>query len=189
MVLDELDKKIIENVQRKGRVALSRISENVGVSHVAIKRRLDKLEKNGWVSISAGLNGEKLDLKLATVTAEIENYDRLSGLLEQFESCPRTIHLSSIGGSKILSILVGEDLSTLESVLGTCYLRTREGVRNSSVEIGNPPKYPKFLPIRITGKKMKRKTPCGTECRKCGRFLEGMCPGCPSTRYYRGSLF
>jgi len=189
LVLDELDKKIIENIQRKGRVSLSRISKNVGVSHVAVKRRLDKLEKNDLVNISAALNGEKLDLRLAAVTAEIENYDRLSELLEQFENCPRTIYLASVGGSKILSILVGEDLSTLESVLGTCYLRTKQGVRNSSVEIGNPPKYPKFLPIRITGEKSKRKTPCGTECRECGRFLEGMCLGCPGTRYYRGTLF
>lgn len=188
MALDQLDKRIIERIQRDGRVALSRISETVGVSHVAIKRRLDKLEKNGWIDISTGLSGEKLDLRFATITAEIENYEKLTHILDQYEDCPRMIYLSSTGGSNILAVLAAEDLSTLESILGTCCLRTSEGVRRSSVEIGKPPRYPKFLPIRITGNKLKRKTPCGLECRKCGRYSEEICLGCPATRYYRGSL-
>lgn len=189
MVLDELDKRIIENIQRNGRVPLSRISESVGISHVAIKRRLDKLQKNDWVNISLGLNGEKLDLKIAMVTVEVENYGRLEKLLDQFEKCPRMVYLSSFGGSKIVAIIVGENLSTLESVLGTCFLRVKKGVRGSTIDIGRPPRYPKFLPIRIIGKKTKRKTPCGgIECRKCKRFLEEECLGCPTTRYYRGHL-
>jgi len=188
-VLDELDKRIIESIQRNGRIPLSRISESVGISHVAIKRRLDKLRENGWISISSGLNGEKLDLKLAMVTAEVENYSILNKLLNQFEKCPRIVYMSSFGGSKIVAIILGENLSTLESVLGTCFLRVRKGVRGSTVDIGSLPKYPKFLPIRIVGKKTKRKTPCGgIECRKCKRFLEEECLGCPTTRYYRGRL-
>jgi len=187
-VFDELDKRIIENIQRNGRIALSRMSERVGVSHVAIKRRLDKLRKDDWINISSGLNVEKLNLKLEMVTAEIENYARLNTLLDQFEKCPRTVYLSSFGGSKIVAIVLGENLSTLESVLGNCYLRTKKGVRSSTIDIGNPPKYPKFLPIRIVAKKRRRKTPCGEECRKCSRFSEEKCVGCPSTKYYKGCL-
>jgi len=188
-MLDQMDKKIIELVQEDGRIPFSRISEKVGISHVAVKRRLDKLEENGWLSISTGLNGEKLDLKIAVVTAEIENYDRVKELLDQYEECPRTIFLSSIGGSKILAILVAEDLTTLDSVLGTCSLRTKEGVRRSTVEIGVSPRYPLFLPLRIRGEKRKRNSPCGETCRKCNRLLEEKCLGCPATIYYEGSLF
>lgn len=188
-MFDKLDKRIVENIQRNGRISLSRISENVGVSHVAVKRRLDKLREDGWINISSGLNGEKLDVKLAMVTAEVENYSRLNKLLEQFEKCPRTVYLASLGGSKIVAIVLAENLSTLESVLGTCFLRTKKGVRTSTIEIGGPPRYPKFLPVRIVGKKTKKKTPCGgVECKKCKRFLEEECLGCPTTRVYRGHL-
>lgn len=47
--LDTLDKKILEVIKDNARLSYSDIGKQVGVSRVAVKNRMDILEKNGII--------------------------------------------------------------------------------------------------------------------------------------------
>src|SRR3954462_3413629 len=48
--LDDLDRKIIDVLERHGRATLAQVGEAVGLSASAIKRRLDRLESSGVIA-------------------------------------------------------------------------------------------------------------------------------------------
>jgi DNA-binding Lrp family transcriptional regulator len=48
--LDDLDRKIIDVLERNGRATLAQVGERVGLSPSAVKRRLDRLESGGVIS-------------------------------------------------------------------------------------------------------------------------------------------
>jgi len=187
-LLDEVDRVIISELQKDGRTALSDIGKKTGMSHVAIRKRLGKLLEEGLVNISAYLNVEALNAKIAAILVEVENIRRLKELMELFKDCPRTVFLSGLSASNLLTIVVGENLSTLESVIGVCSLRVQKGIRRSEVHIGSFPLYPRFLPIRIDPQKKAEIAPCGAQCDHCESFESKQCLGCPATRFYNGPL-
>jgi hypothetical protein len=142
----------------------------------------------GTLSISANLNLEELNAKTATVTVEVENYTRLKELMDIYKDCPRTVFLAPLSASNLITIIIGEDYSTLKNVVGVCSLRAQKGIRSSEVHIGDLPAYPKYLPIRITSQRSSLTAPCGAVCNLCESFKKNECMGCPSTKYYHGPL-
>ena len=48
--LDDLDRKIIDVLERDGRATLAQIGDEVGLSSSAVKRRLDRLESSGVIA-------------------------------------------------------------------------------------------------------------------------------------------
>jgi len=185
---DDADKMLIAELQRDGRVPLSEVGRRMGISHVAVRKRLEKLLGKGLVKISAVLNVEALDAKIAAILVEVENAQRLNELMELFKDCPRTLFLSGLTASHLLTIVTGENLSTLESVIGVCSLRVHKGVRRSEVHIGSLPIYPRYLPMQIASKRKSEVAPCGARCNQCRSFKTKQCLGCPATRFYEGPL-
>ena len=47
--LDEIDRKILDHLQREGRATLAEVGAAVGLSASAVKRRLDRLERSGVI--------------------------------------------------------------------------------------------------------------------------------------------
>ncbi len=47
--LDDLDRKILEHLERDGRATLSDVGEAVGLSSSAVKRRVDRLQTTGVI--------------------------------------------------------------------------------------------------------------------------------------------
>jgi DNA-binding Lrp family transcriptional regulator len=47
--LDELDRKILDVLQREGRATLAEVGAAVGLSPSAVKRRVDRLERSGVI--------------------------------------------------------------------------------------------------------------------------------------------
>jgi Lrp/AsnC family transcriptional regulator, leucine-responsive regulatory protein len=63
--LDDLDRKIIDVLERHGRATLAQVGEAVGLSSSAVKRRLDRLESTGVISgYSAVVNPAALGARL-----------------------------------------------------------------------------------------------------------------------------
>ncbi|MCW4043288.1 MAG: AsnC family transcriptional regulator [Candidatus Bathyarchaeota archaeon] len=186
--LDKVDKILISELQKDGRTALTDIGKKTGISHVAIRKRLGKLRDKGLLNISACLNPQTLDMKIAVINVEVENSQRLKELMELFKNCPRTVFLSGLSASNLLTVIVGEDFSTLESVIGTCSPRVQKGVRRSEVSIGSFPIHPEFLCIRVLPNKNSETAPCGAKCDKCEKYRNKQCLACPTTKFYRGPL-
>jgi DNA-binding Lrp family transcriptional regulator len=54
--MDGTDKKIIELLQRDGRMDDVEIARQIGISHDTVKRRRSKLENSGFIKIQANIN-------------------------------------------------------------------------------------------------------------------------------------
>lgn len=185
--MDEVDKKIVAMLQKDGRVSLSRIAKQLGLSHVAVGKRIEKLCRD-LVKVSAGINAKKIGFRVAIVNAEVESPEILQELLEKFSKCPRIVFLTTTTGAyNLMSIMIAEDADTLDAILQICSIRSQKGIRRSEAIVGETPKVPEYLLIPIVDKK-EEDAPCGINCGKCARYKEKRCLGCPATIYYHGPL-
>ena len=69
MLMDEVDKKIIAQLQADGRTSLEDLSKLTGFTSMGTKKRLEKLIENGAIKISALVNPSALGLHPAICNA------------------------------------------------------------------------------------------------------------------------
>jgi len=180
------DLQLIRLIDGNLRPNYTGLARKLGVSHTAIVKRVGKLLNMDLVRFSPLINVEKFNFRLVFILMEVTSDEYIDKLITRFRGCPRIISMFKVLGEYNLAVLVyAEDESVLNAILGTCMLRTAEGIRRSvvipitSVLIG------KYLSVRIPTKKLA-KTPCGLVCSECRKYLRNECVGCPSTTYYRG---
>jgi DNA-binding Lrp family transcriptional regulator len=189
--VDDIDQKIISQLQSDGRTTYEELAKIIGYSSMGAKKRVSKLLKKNILRISALVNVNELDLHAALVLIEIEGAKAMQKLLERFKECPRVVHIfTALGGYNVIALVVAENQDTLESIsVEKCSLRSSEGIRRSEFyPIGNI-HYSPFLPVRkYLARKGRKMTPCNVDCRPCDRYKAEKCVGCPATSYYRGTL-
>jgi len=188
--LDEIDRKIVSQLQQDGRTTFEELSKIVGFSSMGVKKRFDKLVEKGIIKVSSLVNIKKLGLQAAIVLMEIENSEALDKLLKRFKDCPRVVNIfTTLGGYNLIALVIAEDQDTLESIsMEKCSLRSSEGIRRSEfIPIGNI-LYSPFLAFRehLTHRE-KTTAPCNVDCRTCKRY-KAECAGCPAANYYIGKL-
>jgi DNA-binding Lrp family transcriptional regulator len=188
--LDEVDRKIISQLQQNGRTTFEELAKIVGFSSMGAKKRVDKLVKKGIIKVSSLVNIKKLGLQAAIVLMEIESSEALDKLLKRFKDCPRIVNIfTTLGGYNLIALVIVEDQDTLESIsMEKCSLRSSEGIRRSEfIPIGNI-LYSPFLAFRehLTHKD-KTTAPCNVDCRTCKRY-KAECGGCPAADYYLGKM-
>jgi DNA-binding Lrp family transcriptional regulator len=191
LTLDEIDKKIIAQLQADGRTTLQELSKSIGFTSMGTKKRLEKLLKSGTIKISALINPSTLKLHAAIVMLEMESAEAMQDLLNRFEECPRVIQIfKTIGGYNLIALVVAETRETLESIsMEKCSLRCSKGIRRSEFYSISDIYFSPFLQIREgLAHKEKKVTPCNVECDPCNRYETQKCVGCPVTTYYKGSL-
>ena len=59
--MDEIDKKIITQLQADGRTTLQDLAKNTGFTSMGTKKRLERLLKNGTIKVSALINPNALE--------------------------------------------------------------------------------------------------------------------------------
>jgi len=189
--LDEVDRKIIAQLQIDGRATLKELAKNVGFTSMGVKKRLQRLIQQGAIKVSASLNPYFFKLFPAIVLMEMESAEAMQKLLERFKDCPRVIQIfKTIGGYNLIALVVAENQETLESIsIEKCSLRSSAGIRRSEFYPIGEIHFSPFLPVRehLTHKE-KETAPCNVDCRPCARYLNGKCAGCPTTIHYRGTL-
>jgi Lrp/AsnC family transcriptional regulator, leucine-responsive regulatory protein len=190
-MMDNTDKKLISILQENGRTSLSEIGNTLGMSHVAVSKRLDKLVKSNLVKITAGVNSEAMDTKVLFLALETESMEVAENIKKKYADCPRLLMFAPVTGSyNLFAMMIAEDTWSLESILGTCSMRTEPGIRKSETWFGNAPLVPKFLPLNLAPKKTgTTKGPCKMDCSTCKRYLVDKCVGCPMTSTYKGTLW
>lgn len=161
------------------------------MSHVAVSKRLDKLVQSDLVKVTAGINTEYLDAKLLFMALETEDMDVAEKIQQKYMVCPRLVMFAPVTGRyNVFAVMVAEDTWSLESIIGTCSMRTEPGVRRSESWFGNAPVAPKYLPVDLApGTLGGSVSPCGRDCALCKRYKADKCVGCPPTQVYRGSLW
>jgi DNA-binding Lrp family transcriptional regulator len=189
--MDEVNRKIISQLQADGRTTLEELAKITGFTSMGIKKRLQKLIEQGAIKNQALLNPTAFGLLPAMVFLEMEDAEAMQNLINRFKDCPRVIHIfKTIGGYNLIALVIAEDQDTLESIsVEKCSLRSCAGIRRSEFyPIGNNDFSP-FLQIReyLTHKE-KDRAPCNVDCCSCTRYKTKKCVGCPTTIHYRGTL-
>ncbi len=189
--MDEVDRKIISQLQQDGRTTLQELAKTVGFTSMGIKKRIQKLLDKDAIKVSALLNPASFKLFPAIVLLEMENAEATQSLLERFENCPRVIHIfKTIGGFNLIALVVAEDKDTLESIsMEKCSLRSAAGIRRSEFYPIGDIYFSPFLAVRehLTHKE-RSIAPCNVNCEPCARYKIKKCVGCPTTNQYRGTL-
>ncbi len=189
--MDNTDKELISILRKDGRTSLSDMGKELGMSHVAVRKRLDKLvSDNKLLRIGAEVNSESLDMKLLFIALETENIDITEKLINKYKDCPRLVMLAPVTGRyNLFAVMVAEDTFSLESILGTCSIRTEDGIRRSETWFGNSPMIPQYLPLDLSPPGEDSHSPCGQVCKDCRRFKAEKCVGCPTSEVYRGTVW
>jgi Lrp/AsnC family transcriptional regulator, leucine-responsive regulatory protein len=189
--MDNVDKKIVAQLQTDGRTSLEDLSKITGFTSMGTKKRLIKLIENGTIKISALINPNALGLNPAIVMLEMENAEAMQNVLDRFKECPRVIQIfKTIGGYNLIALIVAETRETLESIsMEKCSLRCSKGIRRSEFYPISDTYFSPFLQIRETlAHKEGKVAPCNVECDPCNRYATQKCVGCPTTSNYKGSL-
>ena len=182
-------KKLVELLQADGRLSLTALGRALGISHVGVRKHLDKLLGSGLVRVSASISPRALGAQLLVFLCEAEHF-RLTNMLEVLRRCPRVAFLATlVGPYNLMAILVAEHPGVAKAVsLGVCGLRRMEGIRRSELYLVQDVLYPEGLPIKVSAEKEADETPCGLHCGSCDFYTSGECPACPATRWYKGPL-
>ena len=189
--LDNVDRRIITELQHDGRATLRDLAKKVGYTSMGTKKRLQKLIKNGTIKVSALVNPKVLGLHPALVMLEMESAETMQELLNRFEECPRVIQIfKTVGGYNLIALVVAETQETLESIsMEKCSLRCSKGIRRSEFYPVSDTYFSPFLQIRENLAHKERKVaPCNVKCNSCNRYETQKCVGCPTTSQYKGSL-
>jgi Lrp/AsnC family transcriptional regulator for asnA, asnC and gidA len=178
-------------LQQNGRKTFKELGETIGFTSLGAKKRVDKLLEKNLIQISASVNPNALDLRLALILLETKDADATRNIIKRYRGCPRIINFfTTMGGFNLIAIVMAEDQATLESeAMEKCGLRSGEGIRRSEFFPIGKLDNTTFLPIKTeTLSKKTDITPCGVQCKDCPSFQNEKCVGCPSVKYYRGPL-
>jgi Lrp/AsnC family leucine-responsive transcriptional regulator len=189
--LDDIDKKIISQLQADGRTTLENLAKITGFTSMGAKKRLERLIKKGIIKISALVNPSALKLHPAIIMLEMESAEAMQELLNRFEECPRVVQIfKTVGGYNLIALVIAETQETLESIsMEKCSLRCSRGIRRSEFYPVSETFFSPFLQVRENlAHKENKVTPCNVECDPCNRFETKKCVGCPTTSMYKGSL-
>jgi len=104
--IDQIDKNIIEIIQREPMLTHTEIAKKVNRSQPTIGMRIRKLEKSGVLKFQAGINVKTMDLILARVEIQTLKPDEIIALVK---SCPYMLNAFRLSGKSNLSVLVVSD--------------------------------------------------------------------------------
>ena len=184
--LSERDLAFIKALENNCKVNYKRVARILGVSHTAARKRTEKLISNEHISIVPALNLKKLGFILALLFLEVASEEHLNKLLEKFKECPRIIFMFKVMGEyNLVALIYAEDDRVLDSIIGTCMLRTMEGIRKSEVMLIPKILLNEYYNLRVPIGE-REKAPCGADCYNCERLKSDECIGCPSVKHYTG---
>jgi len=189
--LDEVDQKIIQQLQQDGRTTLEELGKKIGFTSMGAKKRMNKLLQEEAIKVSASVNLKSLNLYAAIVFLEMESAEATQKLLERFKDCPRVVNIfTTLGGYNLIALVVAENKETLESIsMEKCSLRSSEGIRRSEFYPIGEVHFSPFLPVRTyLAHKGRTGAPCNVDCPPCSRYKTMSCVGCPAASCYRGTL-
>ncbi|MFX0115884.1 MAG: AsnC family transcriptional regulator [Candidatus Hodarchaeota archaeon] len=201
-LMDKKNRAILSYLNENGRMTLTELGEHLDMSHVAARKRLRSLGVSATqarrprgrelVRLVPALNVNSLDLHFVTVLAEVEGAKAIQKFEKMYKKCPRLIFMSeTVGNYNLISIWVAEDIKAVQSIANSCAVRCQDQIRKSEVLLATSPNIPSHVPINLVRDESREEesiAPCGIECESCHAYEQEKCPGCPSTKFYRGPL-
>lgn len=130
--IDEIDRSIIELIQKEPMLTHTEIAKRVDRSQPTIGMRIRKLEKAGVLKFQAGINVKTMDLILARV--EIQTLEP-NETIELVKRCPYMLNAFRLSGTFNLSVLViGSKLAHIDEMVNN-HFRKNPSVSSVYVDI------------------------------------------------------
>ncbi|MDJ0879932.1 MAG: Lrp/AsnC family transcriptional regulator [Halieaceae bacterium] len=103
MKLDRIDRRILEEIQRNGRISNLELADAVGLSPTPCSRRVKRLEESGIIDRHVTLlNQSQLGLKLTafiTITMDRHTPERFDNFERQVQEFPEVVECAVVTGS------------------------------------------------------------------------------------------
>jgi len=148
--MDALDIKIINALQRNSRASITSISEDLRISNVATKQRVEKLEKSGVIKgYTAVLDHELLGYKtVAYIGVFLEKAKDYNAVLSKLNKIPQILEAHfTTGNYSVFAKIIAEDNKHLMKILNSdvqsikgisrteTFISLEEGITNKSLPI------------------------------------------------------
>lgn len=181
--LDDVNRFIISEMIKDGRVKYTKLARDLGVTPAAVKERIERLIKKQIIKPTTMLNMQELFPVTAGIGIEADP-ETVNILVRKLTPCPLALKLTRTSGNHnlILSI-VAEDFAQLESFINN-QIRSEPGINHVEVNIGNSAGIvPDFAFMRLMHEKDTEHVPCGLKYDDNLVCLN--CPGLANVRKFK----
>ena len=116
-VIGETDKKIADKLAENGRISMKTLGREIGLSSAAVKRRYEKMKKNGALKVTVQVNPNKIGYQALCVFFTVTSQENLLSIIEKTSRIPDIISIMKTTGNYDLQIwAMVKDLRQLLSV-------------------------------------------------------------------------
>lgn len=130
--IDEIDKNIIEIIQKEPTLTHTEIAKKINRSQPTIGMRIRKLESNGVLKFQAGIDLRNLDLIIARVDLQTLEPDKI---LELVRNCPYMLNALRLSGASNISIFMASTkLNHIDNIVNH-HFRRNPDVLNVHLDI------------------------------------------------------
>jgi Lrp/AsnC family transcriptional regulator for asnA, asnC and gidA len=180
--IDHLDLKIVSELSKNGRVSVSELANETGVTRQTIANRLKRLHDEEIIRVAGGLNLVKLGYEMANVGLEVRGEEAEGELIKFMQCCPRVLTIFGGTGKEDLQVSMwGESQKSIDSTIDS--FRDFQGVTVVDTHYLGKPIHGS---VSFTmDPKDSTISPCGKDCSRCLSYANSDCPGCPDTSHYR----
>ena len=139
--LDAKDLAILEALQEDGRVSLSELGRQIGLSQPAMSERVKRLEERGVINgYGARIDPRALGLRMMAILRLKTTHEHIPACLKQFVALPHVVEAHRVTGEDcfILKVIVPEpeDLAVVVDAIG------RFGAVTTAVVLRSEPSKP-----------------------------------------------
>jgi len=161
--IDEVDRNIIELIQKKPNLTHTEIAKQVNRSQPTVGMRIRKLEEMGVLKFQAGINMRAADLQFAKVFIRTKIPDKLIKLIS---ACPFMLNGFRLSGKFNLTILLaGLTLKDIDEIVNVQF-RNNPLVYEAKVQMITEVINDFVLPINLNYSCDEEHTQ-STSCRNC----------------------
>ena len=131
-ILDDIDKKIVQFIQRDPNLTHSQIAKKINRNQPTVGMRIKKLEESGILQFQAGLNLKNINCCFAKINLQTSNPKLI---LEIFKSCPYMIHGYRVSGASNFVIIIGSfTLKDIDKIVNY-HFRNNPEIKNVKADI------------------------------------------------------
>lgn len=182
--LDNVDKRILTEIYKDGTQNPFQLSTKIKkdngnfMSHVAIGRRIKKLQEASIVKIQGNINFSALKFKVALFFVGFKNYSFSLEFLEKHANCPRIFFITKLTGEFHLLIgIIGKNLKDLNDFINCCFLSNSDPINKSSTIFSSESIKPDFISVNIFDQNFINSN-CVKNCNDCVSYQKELCKGC-----------
>jgi len=183
--LDQLDLKIIRQLQKDGRTSLVELARRVKSTRPTVTNRLKRLIDEELITVKGGLNLGKYGFRMASVGLEVKKESSRKEIETYLTNCPRVLNIfRTAEKANLHAILWGEDEQTINSTIES--FRDLQNVEIVHTHYLGTPIHGNIIINVESGNDAE--TPCGMKCADCYRYHNAWCLGCPASKDYKNPL-